>query len=47
MNFKSIFSDHNKKLLKKRGPTIQQCGFHHSNMLAFQIKANFETQKNI
>ena len=45
-NFKTHFSEAHAKLKAIRGPTMQQAGCHHANMLARQLKATISTQGN-
>ena len=40
--FKKHFSAAQKQLKAIRGPTMQQAGYHHANMLADQLKADME-----
>ena len=40
--FKQHFTDAQKQLKAIRGPTMQQAGYHHANMLAQQLKTNLK-----
>ena len=44
LTFKDHFTQAQQKLREIRGPTMQQAGFHHANMLASQIRTNLESQ---
>ena len=44
--FKEHFSKAQKQLKAIRGPTMQQAGYHHTNMLATQLKTNLERRDN-
>ena len=43
--FKSHFTDA-QKMKAIRGPTMQQAGYHHANMIAEQLKTDMERQDN-
>ena len=45
-NFKSHFTQAQKQLRAIRGPTMQQAGYHHVNMLASQLEQRMETNNN-
>ena len=44
LNFKSHFKAAQEELKEIRGPTMQQAGFHHANMLAAQMQENMAVQ---
>ena len=44
-NFKKHFNDAQTELKDIHGPTMQQAGFHHTNMLAEQLRITIETQR--
>ena len=44
--FKEHFSKAQKQLKAIRGPRMQQAGYHHTNMLATQLKTNLERRDN-
>ena len=44
--FKAHFTCAQSALKKIRGPTMEQAGFHHANMLADQLRANLEAQSS-
>ena len=41
-NFKTHFHDHQLKLKKVRGPTMQQAGYHDTNVLASRISQDID-----
>ena len=41
-NFKTHFHDYQLKLKKVRGPTMQQAGYHHANVLASRISQDID-----
>ena len=41
-NFKTHFHEHQLKLKKVRGPTMQQAGYHHANLLASRISQDID-----
>ena len=45
-NFKIHFKDAQSELKDIRGPTMQQAGYHHANMLAEQLRATMDNQGN-
>ena len=44
-NFKSHFRQAQTELKEIRGPTMQQAGYHHANMLAQQMRNDLENQQ--
>ena len=44
--FKSHFTEAQRQLKAIRGPTMQQAGYHHANMLAEQLKSDMERRDN-
>ena len=46
VKFKSHFTEAQKQLKAIRGPTMQQAGYHHANMLAEQLKSDMERRDN-
>ena len=42
VRFKQHFTDAQKQLKAIRGPTMQQAGYHHANLLAQQLKTDLE-----
>ena len=44
LNFKNHFKDVQTELKDIHGPTMQQVGFHHANMLAEQLRTKIDTQ---
>ena len=43
--FKSHFRGAQKDLKEIRGPTMQQAGYHHANMLASQLRVDLNNQQ--
>ena len=43
-SFKSHFTTAQSALKAIRGPTMQQAGYHHANMLAAQLRADLQVQ---
>ena len=41
-NFKNHFHEHQLKLKSTRGPTMQQAGYHHANVLALKVSQDIE-----
>jgi hypothetical protein len=45
-NFKSHFKQAQSELKEIRGPTMQQAGYHHVNMLAAQLRIDMDNRNN-
>ena len=43
--FRSYFRDAQRELKEIRGPTMQQAGYHHANMLASQLRVDLGNQQ--